>query len=647
MLLAFSIVWNQAVGIAIFRSGPQSTRKGLVTLGVVVDVGLLGYFKYYDFFVSSGHNAARLGRPRLPARHPLDRPARRASPSSRSWRSATSSTSTGASSSRSTLTKFGAYLSFFPHLVAGPIVRGSELLPQLETPRDPRRVDTARAFYLIGTGLFKKVVIANYLATHIVDQVFGAPVQHSSLETWVAVYGYAVQIYADFSGYTDMAIGLALLLGFKFPQNFDSPYTAVSIQDFWRRWHMTLSRWLRDYVYIPLGGNRKGEPRTYLNLMATMLIGGLWHGAAWSFVIWGGLQGMWLAVGRFRREHGLAEDATTGWALWRQRIITFQLVCFAWIFFRAGSENGLSTAWEIIKRLFDNWGTASPLVTSGVVLAIVVGIGTQYLPAPDPADDHGALLAGPGCVPDRLARPRADGLPRHGPAGRRPLHLLPLLAVDTPTRTRSSRRRRRRGDDRVPSGPLAGENGSGRGPRRKLHPAGQAIVVGIGALVLAAFLNAPGLHKTAESLDPGWKRSVALPLTENLETVSHYTGLDLPRRGVKAALGRSSDDDIVSAIVLPPAPPPVAPQPSPPPHQNQSPPTPAPPAPPPKKRCVLAVAPAARLHRRRLARDRPRRLAPPRDGEQGLQADRLGRRPRRDRARAAGRLQLVRPRSAT
>ena len=172
------------------------------------------------------------------------------------------------------LAKFGAYLSFFPHLVAGPIVRGSELLPQLETPRDPRRVDTSRAFYLIATGLFKKVVIANYLATHIVDQVFGAPVQHSSLETWIAVYAYAVQIYADFSGYTDMAIGIALLLGFQFPQNFDSPYTAVSIQDFWRRWHMTLSRWLRDYLYIPLGGNRKGEPRTYLNLMVTMLLGG-------------------------------------------------------------------------------------------------------------------------------------------------------------------------------------------------------------------------------------------------------------------------------------------------------------------------------------------------------------------------------------
>jgi len=281
----------------------------------------------------------------------------------------------------SSLTKFGAYLSFFPHLVAGPIVRGSELLPQLETPRDPSRVDTSRAFYLIATGLFKKVVIANYLATHIVDPVFGAPVQHSSLETWVGVYAYSVQIYADFSGYTDMAIGLALLLGFKFPQNFDSPYAAISIQDFWRRWHMTLSRWLRDYLYIPLGGNRKGEARTYANLMATMLLGGLWHGAAWSFVIWGGLHGAWLAIGRWRRERGLVDDAVRGWVLWRRRIITFNLVSFAWIFFRSGSEDGLSTAWQIIKRLFDNWGAASPLVTSGVVALIVLGIATQYLPA--------------------------------------------------------------------------------------------------------------------------------------------------------------------------------------------------------------------------------------------------------------------------
>src|SRR5207253_200250 len=156
---------------------------------------------------------------------------------------------------------FAVYLSFFPHVVAGPIVRAAEFLPQLRERHDPRRIDASRAFFLIFIGLFKKVVIANFLATEIVDRVFASPTRHSSLEMLVGIYGYAVQIYCDFSGYTDMAIGIALLLGFRFPQNFDSPYSATSLQDFWRRWHMTLSRWLRDYIYIPLGGNRGGEAR--------------------------------------------------------------------------------------------------------------------------------------------------------------------------------------------------------------------------------------------------------------------------------------------------------------------------------------------------------------------------------------------------
>jgi len=377
LLLAFSIVWNQGIGVGIHRSGALAHRKALLTLGVVVDVGLLGYFKYYDFFVSSGHNvldSVGLGFPLgirsivLPVgisfftfmaiSYIVDIYRRELEPAS--------------------LAKFGAYLSFFPHLVAGPIVRGSELLPQLDTPRDPRRVDTSRAFYLIATGLFKKVVIANYLATHIVDQVFGAPVQHSSLETWIAVYAYAVQIYCDFSGYTDMAIGIALLLGFQFPQNFDSPYTAMSIQDFWRRWHMTLSRWLRDYVYIPLGGNRGSRLLTYRNLMLTMLLGGLWHGAAWTFVIWGGLHGSAMVWERWRRERrGPVERVETRWTTWRARIVTFHFVCFAWIFFRADS---FTAAWDLIAGLFTRWGEASPLVTSGVLLAIAVGIGSQYLP---------------------------------------------------------------------------------------------------------------------------------------------------------------------------------------------------------------------------------------------------------------------------
>src|SRR6478609_5066618 len=379
-LLAGCTIWNQVLAVRIHRATAQGQKKALLTLALAGDLGVLAYFKYYDFFIDSSDSMAAIVGLDLPLS--LKSIILPVGISFYTFMAISYVVDTYRGDFvPTTLEKFAVYLSFFPHLVAGPIVRPGELIPQLDVPRDPRRVDTSRAFYLIATGLFKKVVIANYLATHIVDQVFGAPVQHSSLETWIAVYAYAVQIYCDFSGYTDMAIGLALLLGFKFPQNFDSPYTALSIQDFWRRWHMTLSRWLRDYVYIPLGGNRKGTIMTYRNLMLTMLIGGLWHGAGWTFIIWGGLHGTYLAVGRYRREHHLTTDAATGWQLWWKRLITFNLVCFAWIFFRSGSENGLSTAWDIITRLFDNWGAASPLVTGGVVLAIVVGIATQYLPA--------------------------------------------------------------------------------------------------------------------------------------------------------------------------------------------------------------------------------------------------------------------------
>ncbi len=377
-LLAGCTLWNQLLAVRIWRATDQARRKGLLFLALAGNLGVLGYFKYYDFFVSSTDNMATIVGLDLPLSlktivlpvgisfftfmaisYVVD-----------AYRGDFEPT---------TLEKFAVYLSFFPHLVAGPIVRPSELIPQIETPRDPRRVDTSRAFYLIATGLFKKVVIANYLASSIVDQVFAAPGQHSSLEILIAIYAYAVQIYADFSGYTDIAIGIALLLGFSFPQNFDSPYAAVSVQDFWRRWHMTLSRWLRDYVYIPLGGNRKGSAVTYRNLLLTMLIGGLWHGAAWTFVVWGGLHGAALAAERWRRERrGAAARPPSGWPLWRARILTFHFVCFAWIFFRSDS---FGAAWDMIEGLFTGWGEPSPLVTSGVLLAIAVGIGSQYLPA--------------------------------------------------------------------------------------------------------------------------------------------------------------------------------------------------------------------------------------------------------------------------
>jgi D-alanyl-lipoteichoic acid acyltransferase DltB (MBOAT superfamily) len=363
-LLAVSTVVNHVLALAIYRSQTQPARKAFVTLAVTFDLGLLGYFKYTNFFLSSVDNAlgtSWIARVTLPVgvsfftfmaiSYVVDTYRGELVPAS--------------------FARFAVFQAFFPHLVAGPIVRASELLPQLERPRDPRKVDNARAFFLILSGLFLKVVIANHLATHIVDEVFAAPNRHSSLEVLVAIYAYAVQIFADFCGYTNIAIGIALLLGFQFPQNFNSPYAAVSLQDFWRRWHMTLSRWLRDYLYIPLGGNRKGELLTYRNLLLTMLLGGLWHGAAWTFVIWGGIHGVGLVI-----ERALGIRPVSRAARFAGRIITFNVVCFAWIFFRADS---VARAEQILERLVTAWGRPSPLVTTSVVLAIVIGIGGQYV----------------------------------------------------------------------------------------------------------------------------------------------------------------------------------------------------------------------------------------------------------------------------
>ncbi len=197
----------------------------------------------------------------------------------------------------------------------------------------------------------------------------------------MATYGYAVQIFADFLGYTNIAIGVALLLGFSLPTNFNAPYSATSIQDFWRRWHITLSRWLRDYLYFPLGGNRRGRWRTSLNLMIVMLLGGLWHGAGWTFVVWGGIHGAGLVAGHarawWRADHGLPEPPDTAVRRWTSRIVTFNVVCLAWVFFRSES---FADAFDVLAQLFTAWDLPSPLVTVPVLLAIAFGIGAQYIP---------------------------------------------------------------------------------------------------------------------------------------------------------------------------------------------------------------------------------------------------------------------------
>jgi alginate O-acetyltransferase complex protein AlgI len=282
---------------------------------------------------------------------------------------------------RASLLDLAVFMSFFPYLAAGPIARTSELLPQFKARSGPRQIDATRALYLIALGLVKKVVIGDFLARNLVDGVFAAPGQYSSLDVVLGIHAYAVQIYCDFSGYTDMAIGVALLLGIVLPENFNRPYTATSLRDFWRRWHMTLSRWLRDYLYIPMGGSRGSNLATYRNVVLTMVLAGLWHGAGWTFLAWGMLHGVGMAVEHAllarRKKKGLEPVVPSRAALVVRRILTVEFVCLAWVFFRADS---ISSAGGIIARTFTAWNVV-PTVGWLVVLAILVGIGFQYLPA--------------------------------------------------------------------------------------------------------------------------------------------------------------------------------------------------------------------------------------------------------------------------
>src|SRR3954452_3925864 len=302
LLLGAVTLGNQAAAVLIARTESERARSVILAVAVALDLGVLAVFKYYGFFVENVDRA--LGPLSLPLplltialpvgvsfftfqaiSYVVDVKRRLVEPAS--------------------LLDVAIYLSFFPHLVAGPIVRAREFLPQLREPRDPTRVAVGSGIALIALGQVKKLAIADTLARTVVDPVFAVPGAYSGPDLWLAAYAYTAQIYCDFSGYTDMAIGLALLMGYVFPQNFRSPYRSLGFREFWTRWHMTLSRFLRDFLYIPLGGNRKGKFNTYRNLMLTMVLGGLWHGAAWPFVLWGFLHGTGLCVeralgGRFR-----------------------------------------------------------------------------------------------------------------------------------------------------------------------------------------------------------------------------------------------------------------------------------------------------------------------------------------------------------
>jgi alginate O-acetyltransferase complex protein AlgI len=366
-LLAGVTIGNQVAAKLIHRSRDERRRSWILAAAVTLDLGLLGLFKYYSFFVQDVDDALDaihlgLSLPLLTVLLPVGI-------SFFTFQAITYVVDVrrGLVSPASTVDA-AVYLSFFPHLVAGPIVRAQEFLPQLATPRDRTHVAVGPAVALVMLGLIKKVAIADYLAREVVDPVFAVPGAYGAPDVALAAYAYAAQIYCDFSGYTDMAIGLALLMGFVFPQNFDRPYRATGFRDFWRRWHMTLSRFLRDYLYIPLGGSRGGRLFTARNLMITMALGGLWHGAAWTFVLWGGFHGAGLVAehaigGRFR---------LPAWLRWA---VTFHLVVFGWILFRAQSLGDVGT---ILSALVEP-GSAT-LWSLPVVAAVVAVIGLQLAP---------------------------------------------------------------------------------------------------------------------------------------------------------------------------------------------------------------------------------------------------------------------------
>jgi alginate O-acetyltransferase complex protein AlgI len=378
LLLGASTVANQVGAIGATTAPTPAMRRAVAGATIAADLALLGWFKYYGFAALNVDAVlAGLG---LPALVPLIQITLPVGISFFTFMGISYVVDVYRGIIRPAgWLDFATYLSFFPHLVAGPIVRGSELLPQLAAPREPKRIEFPRAAVLIVGGLFKKVVLSTFLAGAIVDPVFALPGTHSTLEIVAAIYAYAIQIYADFSGYTDIAIGVALLLGYRFPDNFAAPYTARSLQDFWRRWHITLSRWLKDYVYIPLGGSRHGTAATVRNLVVTMLLGGLWHGAAWTFIAWGAFHGVGQAIEHVWRGARIARGQTPlpdgRVAAVLERAITFQVVCMGWVLFRAHS---LDDVMALTSRALSAPGP-SPLVTPLVIGAIALGIVTQYL----------------------------------------------------------------------------------------------------------------------------------------------------------------------------------------------------------------------------------------------------------------------------
>jgi D-alanyl-lipoteichoic acid acyltransferase DltB (MBOAT superfamily) len=375
LLLWLSTFVDFHVGKALYGQTNKHKKRGLLVISLIGNLGMLCFFKYGGFLLENFvHLVNAFGINYHPAKPNIILPA------GISFYTFTTLCYTidmykKHSKPVKSLLDFSLFVTFFPHLVAGPIVRPEQLVPQFETPRTASKKQLFEGLFLLSLGLFMKVVLADSMLSASADAVFNSPGALPTLDAWMGMLAFTGQIFFDFAGYSTCAIGAALSLGFILPQNFAFPYAATGFSDFWRRWHITLSAWLRDYLYIPLGGNRKGKFRTYINLMITMLLGGLWHGANWTFVAWGGLHGLYLWIEKFfedrRRQLGKPKsyEISNGVTGFLYALLTFFLVNITWVFFRASTFAG---AGKILVSMFSVVNDAKPLLATVAMLKIAI-----------------------------------------------------------------------------------------------------------------------------------------------------------------------------------------------------------------------------------------------------------------------------------
>lgn len=366
LLLVGTSLLDWGLSRLLVKLKAKGAKKACVAISILTSLSILGYFKYANFFLWNWNQMVEGNFQPLDIILPVGI-------SFYTFQSISYIVDVykGRVAPTRTWLEYLFFLSFFPALVAGPIVRADYFLPQVEQNSRPKRNEIYLGFWMIILGIIKKAIIADYISQYN-DLIFSSPTGYSGFESLMGVIGYTMQIYCDFSGYSDMAIGIALIMGFKLSPNFDFPYKSKNLTEFWRRWHISLSSWLRDYLYIPLGGNRKGTIRTYVNNFLTMLIGGLWHGAAWKFVFWGGMHGVGLAIHKASKPlldkiPNIYPVKLLSWT------VTIVYVSLLWVFFRAESW---TDSWLIIKNIFTNFSVAhiAPFLEVRYVWCIMMAV---------------------------------------------------------------------------------------------------------------------------------------------------------------------------------------------------------------------------------------------------------------------------------